>query len=154
MKKFFPYIMIILSAVCSAVSGCDLRDELPVFSDFNRPFESYSIDYLWLEDRHGEISVKIYDHDDMEPLFDLANKVVLKKSHEGDNLPDDFDYLCSVVFVNTNEPGPTITYRFDLSKTGDICDVHKRLAAVGVVYVGGRSTEILDEVNRLLEVYG
>ena len=95
--------MMILFAVCFIMTGCDLRDELPVFSDYNRPFESYSIDYLWLED-HGEISVKIYDHDDMKPLFDLANKVVLKKSHESDDLPDDFDYLCSVVFVKTNEP--------------------------------------------------
>ena len=40
--------MMILFAVCFAMAGCNLRDELPVFSSLDRPFESHSIDYLWL----------------------------------------------------------------------------------------------------------
>ena len=94
----------------------------------------------------------IYDYDDMTALFDMANELVLTKSHESNNLPLDFELLCTVSFVREYEDRANEAYYFNVSTTGEICYLRDRIAAVSVVYVGN-STEILNEVNRLIELY-
>ena len=155
MKKILLYITIVLT-VCFSVTGCvkdGTPDELRIFnSDYAHSLSDYHIDYLCFSYYSTEPDTIIYDYDDMTALFEMVKELVLTKSHESNDLPDDFELLCYVSFVYENGNGPTMSYYFALSTTGEICYLRQRLAAVSVVYVGN-STEILNEVNRLIELY-
>ena len=87
----------------------------------------------------------------MTPLFDMVNDLVLTKSYEGEDLPDDIELLCKVSFVHKEEKRSR-SYFFDLSTTGEIFHPKGGLVSESVIYVGN-STEILNEVNRLIELY-
>ena len=154
LNKLFLYILIVLT-VCFSLTGCvkdGAPDEWRFFdSDYAHSLSDYHIDYLRLSYYSTEI-VTIYDYDDMTALFDMVSDLVLTKSHESNHLPGDFELLCYVSFVYENGNGPTISYYFALSTTGEICYLRQRFAAESVVYVGN-STEILNEVNRLIELY-
>ena len=156
MKKIFLYILIVLT-VCFSLTGCVIKDgapdELHVFdSDYAHSLSDYHIDYLRLSYNSTEIAT-IYDYDDMTVLFDMVSALVLTKTDERSNdLPADFDLLCHVSFVRVYENRPNESYFFDLSTTGEICFLKQQFAAESVVYTG-YSTEILNEVNRLIELY-
>lgn len=156
MKKIFLYILIVLT-VCFSLTGCVIKDGAPdewrVFdSDYAHSLSDYHIDYLRLSYYSTEIAT-IYDYDDMTVLFDMVSALVLTKTDERSNhLPGDFELLCYVSFVYENGNGPTISYYFALSTTGEICFLKQQFAAESVVYTG-YSTEILNEVNRLIELY-
>ncbi len=154
MKKVFLYVIIALT-VCFSVTGCgfsDLPNERHIFNSDNRySLSDYHIDYLELS-RYSNNLATIYDYDDMTALFDMANALVLKKSHESNDLPADFDILCWVGFVREYDDRADEVYSFYLSTTGEICYLLQRIAALSVVYIGN-STDILNEVNRLIELY-
>ena len=155
LNKLFLYILIVLT-VCFSLTGCvkdGAPDEWRFFdSDYAHSLSDYHIDYLHLSYYSTEIAT-IYDYDDMTVLFDMVSALVLTKTNERRNdLPDDFELLCDVCFVNENGNGPTMSYYFSLSTTGEICFLRQQLAAESVVYTG-YSTEILNEVNRLIELY-
>ena len=114
--------------------------------------EQFDFDYLKIERDSNDI-VMIYDYDDMIELFTLADELVLTKSYEGNDLPEDFDYLCSVTFFRQGKDGrPDVSYYFYVSTAGEICYRRERLAASDVYYMAD-STAILNEVNRLMELY-
>ena len=156
MKKAFFCITIVLIA-CLSITGCKITkdgtpDEWRIFGNDNeRSLSDYHIDYLKLS-RYSTTYATIYGCDDMTALFDMVNKLVLTKSHESNDLPADFDLLCTVSFVHEDKERYDLSYYFQLSTTSEICFIKSRLAAVGVGYVGS-STEILNEVNRLIELY-
>ena len=148
----------LLIAVCFSVTGCkfesrDIRapQELTIFHS-TMSLEQFRFDYLKIECNSND-RVMIYDYDDMRELFNLADALVLTKSHEGYNLPEDFDYLCSVTFFRQGKDGrPDASYYFYVSTTGEICYRRQRLAASDVYYKA-ESTAILNEVKRLIELY-
>lgn len=160
MRKVFLSLMLLL-AVCFSLPGCkfesnDIRapQELTIFNS-TQSFEQFHFDYLEIGYNSND-SVTIHDNNDMIVLFDLADELVLTKSHEDDNkhLPEDFDFLCRVRFHKQGIDGrPDVSYVFFVSTTGDICYIRQRLAATTVFYMA-ESTAILNEVNRLIELYG
>ena len=156
MKKASACIILAL-AICLSITSCNIKidtdpDEWRIFHNQKQySLSDYHIDYLKLS-RYGTELAMIYDYDDMIALFDMVNELVLTKSHESNNLPPDFELLCTVSFVREYEDRANVSYYFNVSTTGEICYLRDRIAAVSVVYVGN-STEILDEVNRLIELY-
>ena len=89
--------------VCFSIIGCrfdsnDIRapQELTIFNS-TMSLEQFDFDYLEIEYNSND-SVMIYDYDDMNELFTLADALALTKSYEGYDMPEDFDYLCSVTF--------------------------------------------------------
>ena len=157
MRKAFVSLLLLV-AVCFSVTGCkfesrDIRapKELTIFHS-TRSLEQFDFDYLKIEYNSNDY-VMIYDYDDMRELFNLADALVLTKSHEGFELPEDFDYLCSVTFFRQGIDGrPDASYYFYVSAAGEICYRRQRLAASDVFYKA-ESTAILNEVNRLIELY-
>ena len=157
MRKVF--LSLILSiAVCISITGCkfennDIRapQELTIFHS-SMSLEQFNFDYLKIKCESND-PVMIYDYDDMIELFILADALVLTKSYEGYDLPEDFDYLCSVTFFRQGKDGrPDVSYYFYVSTAGEICYRRQRLAASDVYYMA-ESTAILNEVNRLIELY-
>ena len=156
MKKVF--ISLILLVIIFSVTGCKFESndisapqELTIFNS-TMSLEQYDFDYLEIEYNSND-SVMIYDYDDMIELFTLAEALVLTKSYEGKDLPEDFDYLCSVTFFRQGKDGrPDVSYYFYVSTAGEICYRRQRLAASNVYYMA-ESTSILSEVNRLIELY-
>ena len=150
--------LILLVAISFSITGCnfesnDIRapQELTIFNS-TMSLEQYDFDYLEIEYNSND-SVMIYDYDDMIELFTLADALVLTKSYEGYDMPEDFDYLCSVTFFRQGKDGrPDVSYYFYVSTIGEICYRRQRLAASDVYYVA-ESTAILNEVNRLIELY-
>ena len=150
--------LILLVAISFSITGCkfesnDIRapQELTIFHS-TMSLEQFNFDYLKIKYNSNDC-VMIYDYDDMIELFNLADALVLTKSHEGYNLPEDFDYLCSVTFFRQGKDGrPDVSYYFYVSKVGEICYRRQRLAASDVFYMA-ESTAILNEVNRLIELY-
>ena len=150
--------LILLVAISFSITGCnfesnDIRapQELTIFNS-TMSLEQYDFDYLEIEYNSND-SVMIYDYDDMIELFTLADALVLTKSYEGYDMPEDFDYLCSVTFFRQGKDGrPDVSYYFYVSIIGEICYRRQRLAASDVYYVA-ESTAILNEVNRLIELY-
>ena len=108
MKKAFFCITIVLIA-CLSIMGCKITkdgtpDEWRIFGNDNeRSLSDYHIDYLKLS-RYSTTYATIYGCDDMTALFDMVNKLVLTKSHESNDLPADFDLLCTVSFVHEDTP--------------------------------------------------
>ena len=157
MRKAFISLML-LAAVCFSISGCkfesnDIRapQELTIFHS-TMSLEQFNFDYLKIEYNSNDC-VMIYDYDDMIELFNLADALVLTKSHEGNDLPEDFDCFCSVTFFRQGIDGkPDASYYFYVSTAGEICYRRQRLAASDVYYMA-ESTAILNEVNRLIELY-
>ena len=157
MKKAILSI-ILLVAISFSITGCnfesnDIRapQELTIFNS-TMSLEQYDFDYLEIECNSND-SVMIYDYDDMIELFTLADALVLTKSYEGYDMPEDFDYLCSVTFFRQGKDGrPDVSYYFYVSTIGEICYRRRRLAASDVYYKA-ESTAILNEVNRLIELY-
>ena len=155
MKKAFTCIILAL-VICLSITGCNIKidtdpDEWRIFRDDSYSLSNYNFDYLRLS-HYGTELAKIYDYDDMTALFDMTKALVLTRSHESNDLPADFELLCTVSFVRKNGDGPVVSYYFNISTTGEICFIRDRIATIGVVYVGN-STEILNEVNRLIELY-
>lgn len=156
MKKVF--LSLILLVIIFSVTGCkfesnDIRapQELTIFNS-TMSLEQFDFDYLEIEYNSND-SVMIYDYDDMIELFTLADALVLTKSYEGYDMPEDFDYLCSITFFRQGKDGrPDVSYYFYVSKVGEICYRRQRLAASDVYYMA-ESTSILSEVNRLIELY-
>ena len=160
-------LLLVLLLVCIfAFVGCNFTscgiikdgtpDELHIFgSDKSRSLSDYHIDYLKFNYYSTNLAT-IYDYDDMAVLFDLANELVLTKSQEDEHnnhYPEDFDLLCSVGFVREGTDGrPDVAYWFYVATTGEICYRRDRFAATAVFYTA-ESTEILNEVNRLIELY-
>ena len=150
--------LILLVAISFSITGCkfesnDIRapQELTIFSS-TMSLEQFSFDYLKIE-YNSDDCVMIYDYDDMRELFNLADALILTKSYEGYDMPEDFDYLCSVTFFRQGKDGrPDVSYYFYVSTIGEICYRRQRLAASDVYYVA-ESTAILNEVNRLIELY-
>ena len=157
MKKAFLPLMLLLT-ISLSVTGCnfesnDIRapQELTIFNS-TMSLEQYDFDYLEIEYNSND-SVMIYDYDDMIELFTWADSLVLTKSYEGYDMPEDFDYLCSVTFFRQGKDGrPDVSYYFYVSTIGEICYRRQRLAASDVYYMA-ESTSILNEVNRLIELY-
>lgn len=157
MKKAFLPLMLLLT-ISLSVTGCkfesnDIRapQELTIFSS-TMSLEQFNFDYLIIKCDSND-TVMIYDYDDMIELFTLADALVLTKSYEGFDMPEDFDYLCSVTFFRQGKDGrPDVSYYFYVSTIGEICYRRKMLAASDVYYVA-ESTAILNEVNRLIELY-
>ena len=157
MKKAFISLILLL-AISSSITGCkfennDIRapQELTIFHS-SRSLEQFIFDYLKI-DCDSNDTIMIYDYDDMIELFNLADELILTKSYEGYELPEDFDYLCSVTFFRQGKDGrPDVSYYFYVSKVGEICYRRQRLAASDVFYMA-ESTAILNEVNRLIELY-
>ena len=157
MKKAFISLILLL-AISSSITGCkfennDIRapQELTIFHS-SMSLEQFNFDYLKI-DCDSNDTIMIYDYDDMIELFNLADELVLTKSYEGYELPEDFDYLCSVTFFRQGKDGrPDVSYYFYVSKVGEICYRRQRLAASDVFYMA-ESTAILNEVNRLIELY-
>ncbi len=157
MKKAFLSLILLLT-ISLPITGCkfesnDIRaaQELTIFSS-SMSLEQFNFDYLEIEYNSND-SVMIYDYDDMIELFTLADALVLIKSHEGYDMPEDFDYLCSVTFFRQGKDGrPDVSYYFYVSTAGEICYRRQRLAASDVYYMA-ESTAILNEVNRLIELY-
>ena len=157
MRKAFISLMLLV-AVCFSITGCkfesnDIRapQELTIFNS-TMSLEQFNFDYLKIE-YNSDDCVMIYDYDDMRELFNLADALVLTKSYEGYDMPEDFDYLCSVTFFRQGKDGrPDVSYYFYVSTIGEICYRRQRLAASDVYYVA-ESTAILNEVNRLIELY-
>ena len=157
MKKAFLPLMLLLT-ISLSVTGCkfesnDIRapQELTIFSS-TMSLEQFNFDYLTIKCDSND-TVMIYDYDDMIELFTLADALVLTKSYEGYELPEDFDYLCSVTFFRQGKDGrPDVSYYFYVSTAGQICYRRQRLAASDVFYMA-ESTAILNEVNRLIELY-
>ena len=158
LTKVFLYIIITLT-VCFSFTGCvkdGTPDELRIFNSSSaRSLSDYHIDYLKLQYYSTNLAI-IYDYDDMTVLFDLANELVLTKSQEDEHnnfYPEDFDLLCGVGFVREGTEGrPDAAYWFYVATTGEICYRQNRLAATTVFYTA-ESIEILNEVNRLIELY-
>ena len=156
MKKTLLCIAVIL-AVCISATGCTTPlygtpDEWYIFGkDKSNSLRDYQIDYLKLSLDSTPDDLIISDYADMTPLFNMVNDLVLTKSYEGEDLPDDFELLCTVSFVHKEE-NRSKSYFFKLSTTGEICYKKGRLALESVIYVGN-STKILNEVNRLIELY-
>ena len=158
MKKTILSLML-LFAISFSVTGCkfennDIRapQELTIFNS-TMSLEQYDFDYLEIEYNSND-SVMIYDYDDMIELFTLADALVLTKSYEGYDMPEDFDYLCSVTFFRQGKDGrPDVSYYFYVSTAGEISHRRQRLAASDVFYMA-ESAAILNEVNRLIELYG
>ena len=156
MKKAFISLILLL-AISSSITGCkfennDIRapQELTIFHS-SMSLEQFNFDYLKI-DCDSNDTIMIYDYDDMIELFNLADELVLTKSYEGYELPEDFDYLCSVTFFRQGKDGrPDVSYYFYVSKVGEICYRRQRLAASDVYYMA-ESTAILNEVNRLIEL--
>ena len=150
--------LILLLAISLSITGCkfesnDIRapQELTIFHS-TMTLEQFNFDYLKIKCNSND-AVMIYDYDDMRELFKLADALVLTKSHEGYDLPEDFDYLCTVTFFSQGIDGrPDASYYFYVSTAGEICYRRQRLAASDVYYVA-ESTAILNEVNRLIELY-
>lgn len=157
MRKHFLSLILLLG-VCFSVTGCkfesnDIRapEELTIFHS-TMSLEQHDFDYLEIEYNSNEC-VMIYDYNDMLELFDLSDELVLTKSYEGYQLPVDFEYLCSVLFFKKGKDGrPDSSYCFYVSTVGEICYARYRLATSNVYYVT-KSTAILNEVNRLIELY-
>ena len=157
MKKAFISLILLL-AISSSITGCkfennDIRapQELTIFHS-SRSLEQFNFDYLKI-DCDSNDTIMIYDYDDMIELFTLADALVLTKSYEGYDMPEDFDYLCSVTFFRQGKDGrPDVSYYFYVSTIGEICYRRQRLAASDVYYMA-ESTSILNEVNRLIELY-
>ena len=157
MKKSILSLMLLL-AISFSMVGCrfesnDIRapQELTIFHS-TLTLEQFDFDYLKIEYNSND-SVMIYDYDDMRELFDLADALVLTKSYEGYDIPEDFDCLCSVTFFRQGKDGqPDASYYFYVSTAGKICYRRQRLAASDVYYMA-ESTAILNEVNRLIELY-
>ena len=159
MKKAFLSLILLLT-ISLPITGCkfesnDIRapQELTIFNS-TMSLEQFDFDYLEIEYNSND-SLMIYEYNDMIELFNLADELVLTKSHEGDKnvLPEDFDYLCRVKFYRQGTDGrPDISYVFYVSTTGEICYIRPRLAATTVFYLA-ESTAILSEVNRLIELY-
>lgn len=157
MKKAILSLMLLL-AISFSVIGCtfesnDIRapQELTIFNS-SMSLEQFHFDYLKIKLDSND-TIMIYDYDDMIELFNLADALVLTKSYEGYDLPEDFDYLCSVTFFRQGKDGrPDVSYYFYVSKAGEICYRRKRLAASDVYYMA-ESTAILNEVNRLTQLY-
>ena len=157
MKKAIISLML-LFAISFSVTGCkfesnDIRapQELTIFNS-TMSLEQFDFDYLEIEYNSND-SVMVYDYDDMIELFTLADALVLTKSYEGYDMPEDFDYLCSVTFFRQGKDGrPDVSYYFFVSAAGEICYRRERLAASDVYYMT-ESTSILNEVNRLIELY-
>ena len=157
MKKAFISLILLL-AISSSITGCkfennDIRapQELTIFHS-SRSLEQFNFDYLKI-DCDSNDTIMIYDYDDMIELFNLADELVLTKSYEGYELPEGFDYLCSVTFFRQGKDGrPDVSYYFYVSKVGEICYRRQRLAASDVFYMA-ESTAILNEANRLIELY-
>ena len=157
MKKAFISLILLL-VISSSITGCkfesnDIRapQELTIFHS-SMSLEQFNFDYLKI-DCDSNDTIMIYDYDDMIELFNLADELVLTKSYEGYELPEDFDYLCSVTFFRQGKDGrPDVSYYFYVSTAGEICYRRQRLAASDVYYVA-ESTAILNEVNRLIELY-
>ena len=159
MRKVF--IAFILSfVICFSITGCkfesnDIRapQELTIFHS-TRSLEQFEFDYLKIKYNSND-SVMIYDYNDMIELFNLANELVLTKSHESvkNDLPKDFDYFCTVTFFKQGKNGrPDVSYYFFVSTVGEICYRRTRLAATTVFYTT-ESSAILNEVHRLIELY-
>ena len=148
--------LILLLAISLSITGCkfefnDTPQELTIFLP-TMTLEQFNFDYLKIKCNSND-TVMIYDYDDMRELFNLADALVLTKSHEGHDLPEDFDYLCTVTFFRQGINGrPDASYYFYVSTTGEICYRRQRLAASDVYYKA-ESTAILNEVNRLIELY-
>lgn len=152
--------LILLVAISFSITGCkfesnDIRapQELTIFHS-TMSLEQFDFDYLKIEYNSND-RVMIYDYDDMRELFNLADELILTKSHESDgtDLPEDFDYLCRVVFFRQGKEGrPDASYAFYVSITGQICYIRPRLASTTVFYTA-ESSAILNEVNRLIELY-
>ena len=148
--------LILLLAISLSITGCkfefnDTPQELTIFLP-TMTLEQFNFDYLKIKCNSND-TVMIYDYDDMRELFNLADALVLTKSHEGHDLPKDFDYLCTVTFFRQGINGrPDASYYFYVSTTGEICYRRQRLAASDVYYKA-ESTAILNEVNRLIELY-
>ena len=109
MKKTLLSLMLLL-AISLSITGCkfennDIRSpqELTIFSS-SMSLEQFDFDYLKIERDSNDI-VMIYDYDDMIELFTLADELVLTKSYEGNDFPEDFDYLCSVTFFRQGKDG-------------------------------------------------
>ena len=155
MKKITCIILTFI--ICLSFAGCNIKidtdpDEWRILRDDSYFLENYNFDYLRLSHYNTELAT-FYDYEDMTTLFDLTKALVLTRSHESNHLPKGFDLLCSVVFFRQGTDGrPDVAYYYDVSTTGDICFIRDRIAAIGVVYIGN-STEILNEVNRLIELY-
>ena len=157
MKKAFISLILLLT-ISLSVTGCkfesnDIRapQELTIFNS-SMSLEQFNFDYLKIKCESND-PVMIYDYDDMIELFTLADSIVLIKSYEGYDLPEDFDYLCSVTFFRQGKDGrPDVSYYFYVSTAGEICYRRQRLAASTVFYTA-ESTAILNEVNRLIELY-
>jgi hypothetical protein len=157
MKKAILSLML-LFAISFSVTGCkfesnDIRapQELTIFHS-SMSLEQFNFDYLEIENNSND-SVMIYDYDDMIELFTLADALVLTKSYEGYDMPEDFDYLCRVKFFRQGKDGrPDVSYYFYVSTAGEICYRRQRLAASDVYYTA-ESTAILNEVNQLIELY-
>ena len=157
MKKAFLSLILLL-AISLSITGCkfesnDIRapQELTIFSS-SMSLEQFNFDYLIIKCDSND-TVMIYDYDDMIELFTLADALVLTKSHEGYELPEDFDYLCNVTFFRQGKDGrPDVSYYFYVSTAGEVCYRRQRLAASDVYYTA-ESTAILNEVNRLIELY-
>ena len=102
MKKAFLSLILLLT-ISLPITGCkfesnDIRaaQELTIFSS-SMSLEQFNFDYLEIEYNSND-SIMIYDYDDMIELFTLADALALTKSYEGYDMPEDFDYLCSVTF--------------------------------------------------------
>ena len=157
MKKAFISLILLL-AISSSITGCKFENnnihapqELTIFHS-SMSLEQFNFDYLKI-DCDSNDTIMIYDYDDMIELFNLADELVLTKSYEGYELPEDFDYLCSVTFFRQGKDGrPDVSYYFYVSKVGEICYRRQRLAASDVFYMA-ESTAILNEANRLIELY-
>ena len=157
MKKAFLPLMLLLT-ISLSVTGCkfesnDIRapQELTIFNS-SMSLEQFNFDYLKIKCESND-PVMIYDYDDMIELFTLVDSIVLTKSYEGYDMPEEFDYLCSVTFFRQGKDGrPDVSYYFYVSTIGEICYRRQRLAASDVYYVA-ESTAILNEVNRLIELY-
>ena len=159
MRKAFISLMLLVT-VCFSITGCEFESndirapqELTIFHS-TMSLEQFNFDYLKIEYNSNDC-VMIYDYDDMIELFNLADALVLTKSHEKDesDLPEDFDYLCSVTFFRQGKDGrPDASYRFYVSTAGEICYIRQRLAATTIFYMT-ESSAILNEVNRLIELY-
>lgn len=158
LTKVFLYIIITLT-VCFSITGCvkdGTPDELLIFNSSSaRSLSDYHIDYLKFSYYSTNLAI-IYDYDDMAVLFDLANELVLTKAQEDEHnnhYPEDFELLCDVGFVREGTGGrPGAGYWFSVATTGEICYRQARFAATAVFYTA-ESTEILNEVNRLIELY-
>ena len=86
--------LILLLAISLSITGCkfesnDIRapQELTIFSS-TMTLEQFNFDYLKIKCNSND-TVMIYDYDDMRELFNLADALVLTKSHEGYDLPED-----------------------------------------------------------------